>query len=64
MLELMRLYRSLHKHGTRAALRPQTLAAFFSAYHRGDRGLRRELLSHLRMEAWRTSAHTFFYRTG
>lgn len=62
MLELMRLYRSLHKHGTRDALRPRTLAAFFSAYHRGDRQLRSRLLAHRRFEAWRTSAHTLFYR--
>lgn len=64
MMELMRLYRSLHKHGSRDALHLRTLAAFFAAYHRGDRKLRRRMLAHRRLETWRSNAHIFFYPSG
>jgi len=63
MLELMRLYRSRHKHGTRESLQPRTLAAFFAAYLRGDQQLRKRMLEHRRSLAWRAAAHTLFYPT-
>lgn len=61
MRELMRLQRSLRKRGLREALHPRTLAAFFSAYLRGDSELRNRMRAHRRIETLRLRAHALFY---
>jgi hypothetical protein len=62
MRELMRLFRSVRKHGLVDRLGPRGLAAFFAAYCDGDRGLRRALRRRLRLERARIALHAVRYR--
>lgn len=62
MRELMRLKRSLVKHGLAELLGPRACASFLAAYTRGDRRLRRALLRHLPRERARLRLHALGYR--
>ncbi len=62
MRELMRLYRSLRKHGMQARVGSRGTAAFLSAYVGRDRELRRALLRRLRRERLRIALHGLGYR--
>jgi hypothetical protein len=62
MRELMRLQRSLVKHGLVDRLGRRAHASFFAAYTRGDRSLRSALLSQLPRERARLALHAFGYR--
>jgi len=61
MAELMRLHRSIVKHGLEKAVGERGFAKFFDAYTGGDRALRRALLAHLRVERGRLALHRLTY---
>ena len=62
MQELMRLQRSLVKHGLSERLGIRARASFFAAYTGGDRVLRSALLSSLPRERARLAWHVLGYR--
>ncbi|MEM7408994.1 MAG: lipopolysaccharide kinase InaA family protein [Myxococcota bacterium] len=62
MQELMRLVRSLHKRGVAEQIGVRGLAAGFSAYCGGDRGLRGALWRCLPREQRRMARHAWAYR--
>lgn len=62
MQEIMRLYRSLRKHGLQERVGPRGYAAFLSAYVARDRELRRALLGQLQREQLRIKLHAWAYR--
>jgi len=62
MKELMRLQRSLVKHGLAERLGARAHACFFASYTRGDRSLRSALLRHLPRERARLALHGLGYR--
>ena len=62
MQELMRLHRSLVKHGLLARLGTRDCASFFAAYTGRDRALRSALLRQLPRERARLALHALGYR--
>jgi len=64
MHQLMRLYRSLRKHGVLDQVRPRGCAAFFGAYCGGDRKLRHALIARLDRELRCVALHALHYRRG
>jgi len=62
MRELMRLARSLVKHGFSRTLGARACASFFAGYTNGDRRLRADLLRQLPRERARLALHAFGYR--
>ena len=64
MRELMRLLRSTEKTGPHPGLTSRTRVAFFAAYCRGDRGLRRAMLAAAPRETRRIRLHRLGWRLG
>jgi len=63
MSQLMRLYRSLHKHGLLAVAGGERGSLWFlHAYVAGDRTLHRALLARLPAERRRLARHALLYR--
>jgi hypothetical protein len=62
MKQLMRLHRSLVKHGLLAQLGERGCARFFASYTGKDRSLRSALLRQLPRERARLALHTLGYR--